>query len=239
VELKNAVAVCLISLFSATLVVLIARSFDSQAASRLEPQLASIVEELQALRKQGGIAASPGAVSSPETAADGLVVYYFHSNVRCPTCRSIETQAHDTIQTHFAPQLGRGEVVWKILNYEQPANKSLATRFEIQVPVVVLARMKGGQVQDWKRLDDVWALVDDKAAYTKYVREEVDRMLAPAKEPVATAVDGPPILPVPEASSPAGPKEPPATGRFDAPPIPVPEGKASGPKETPALPIPE
>ena len=60
-DLKNAAAVCLISLFSATLVVLIARSLDSQAASRLEPQLASIVEELRALRSQGGIAAAPGA----------------------------------------------------------------------------------------------------------------------------------------------------------------------------------
>jgi len=56
-ELKNAVAVCLISLFSATLVVLIARSFDSQAAAHLEPQLERIVAELQAIRKQGGIAA--------------------------------------------------------------------------------------------------------------------------------------------------------------------------------------
>ena len=62
-ELKNAVAVCLISLFSATLVVLIARALDSQAASRLEPQLASIVEELQAIRKQGGVAAPPDAES--------------------------------------------------------------------------------------------------------------------------------------------------------------------------------
>ena len=43
-ELKNAVAVCLISLVSATLVVLIARSLDNQAASRLEPQLAQIAE---------------------------------------------------------------------------------------------------------------------------------------------------------------------------------------------------
>ena len=97
-ELKNAVAVCLISLFSATLVVLIARSLDSQAASRLEPQLASIVEELQALRKQGGIAASPGAAANAETAADGLVVYYFHSNTRCPTCQSIESQAKETVR---------------------------------------------------------------------------------------------------------------------------------------------
>ena len=104
-ELKNAVAVCLISLFSATLVVLVARALDSQAASRLEPQLASIVEELQAIRKQGGIAASPGTASNAETAADGLVVYYFHSNTRCPTCQSIESQAKDTVQTDFAAQL--------------------------------------------------------------------------------------------------------------------------------------
>ncbi len=110
-DLKNAVAVCLISLFSATLVVLIARSLDSQAASRLEPQLASIVEELQAIRKQGGIAASPGTASSTETAADGLVVYYFHSNTRCPTCQSIESQAKDTVQTDFASQLTSGAIV--------------------------------------------------------------------------------------------------------------------------------
>ena len=178
-DLKNAVAVCLISLFSATLVVLIARALDSQAASRLEPQLASIVEELQAIRKQGGIAASPGTAANTETAADGLVVYYFHSNTRCPTCQSIESQAKDTVQTDFASQLTSGEVSWKVLNYEQPANAQLAKKFEIQMPVVVLAKMKAGQVEDWKRLDEVWALVGDKPAFAKYVRDQITRMLAP------------------------------------------------------------
>ena len=123
-ELKNAVAVCLISLFSATLVVLIARSLDSQAASRLEPQLASIVEELRALRGQGGIAAAPGTPTKAETVSDGLVVYYFHSNIRCPTCRSIESQAQETVQTHFASQLSNGEVIWKIVNYEQACGQA-------------------------------------------------------------------------------------------------------------------
>ena len=56
-ELKNALTVCLISLFSATLVLLIARALDLQAAARLEPQLTRIVEELEGLRQQGGIAA--------------------------------------------------------------------------------------------------------------------------------------------------------------------------------------
>ena len=201
-DLKNAAAVCLISLFSATLVVLIARSLDSQAASRLEPQLASIVEELRALRSQGGIAAAPGASTKAETVSNGLVVYYFHSNIRCPTCRSIESQAQETVQTHFASQLGSGEVVWKIVNYEQPAAKPLAEKFQIQMPVVVLARMKDGKIEDWKRLDEVWAVVGDKPAFTKYVRKEIERMLAPDKKPTPTTTQTPgPTIPTPTAES--------------------------------------
>ena len=144
-DLKNAVAVCLISLFSATLVVLIARSLDSQAASRLEPQLASIVEELRALRGQGGVSTASGSAADVAAVSNGLVVYYFHSNMRCPTCQSIESQAEETVRTHFASQLKSGEMTWKVVNYEQPAAKSLATKFEIQMPVVVLAKMKDGQ----------------------------------------------------------------------------------------------
>jgi len=217
-ELKNAVAVCLISLFSATLVVLIARALDSQAASRLEPQLASVIEELQAIRKQGGIAASPDAASTAETAADGLVVYYFHSTTRCPTCESIESQAKDTVQKDFASQLTSGAVVWKVLNYERPANTQLAKKFEIQMPVVVLARMKAGQVEDWKRLDEVWALVGDKPAFAKYVRGQITQMLGPEK-----------------GSTLAGPKP-------SGPAIPVPSGDSSSPvpaKESPTIPVPQ
>jgi hypothetical protein len=195
-ELKNAVAVCLISLFSATLVVLIARSLDNQAAARLEPQLASIVQELQALRKQGGVATAPGtaAATASEAADDGLVVYYFHSNTRCPTCQAIESQSHDAVQAYFGPQLGRGEITWKILNYEQSASAPLAKRFEVQMPVVVLAKMKAGQVLAWKRLDEVWALVGEKPAFAAYVRDEVQKMLAPDAEPAKQ-----PPLPVPQA----------------------------------------
>jgi len=198
-ELKNAIAVCLISLFSATLVVLIARSFDSQAAAQLEPQLASIVEELRAIRSQGGIAAAPGNPTKAETVGDGLVVYYFHSNVRCPPCRSIESQAREAVETHFASQLKSGEIFWKIVNYEQPSAKPLADKFQLQMPVVVLAKMKDGRIEDWKRLDEVWAVVGDKPAFIKYVRGEIDRMLAIDKGPGAATAEAPaPSIPIPQ-----------------------------------------
>ncbi len=189
-ELKNAVAVCLISLFSATLVVLIARALTRRRPrgwSRSWPRSST---RLQAIRKQGGIAASPGNASNTETAADGLVVYYFHGNTRCPTCQSIESQANDTVHNDFASQLSGGEIVWKVLNYEQSANEQLVKKFAILMPVVVLAKMKAGQVADWKRLDKVWAVVGDKPAFAKYVRDEITRMLAHNEKRTDCGIEG-------------------------------------------------
>ena len=168
--LKNAVAVCLIAMFSATLVVLIARALDSQAASQLAPPLAKIAKELRLLRTHGGgvpatatvTASDPPGDSLDDVPDDGLVVYYFYSNTRCPTCRSIESQAHDVVKSAFASRLTSGDLTWTIANYEQAAAKPLAKKFDIQMPVVVLARMKDGEIQDWNRLDQVWPLVGDK-----------------------------------------------------------------------------
>jgi thiol-disulfide isomerase/thioredoxin len=211
-ELKNAVAVCLITLFSATVVVLIARSLDSQAASRLEPQLARIVEELEAIRKSGGITAGAGVAVESQSVDDAVMVYYFHGNTRCPTCRSIESQAHEAVQSDFVSEVENEQVIWKVLNYEEPAGTELGKKFEVQMPVVVLARMNSGQIEDWKRLDQVWALVGDKQAFREYLHEEIAGMLG-GDQPSPTAPDlNVPAIPVPEAepgsiSLPAGPGE--------------------------------
>jgi hypothetical protein len=210
-DLKNAACVCLISLFSATLVVLIARALDSQAASQLEPQLTAIAEELHAIRKQGGIAAAGDAAS--ETIDDGLVVYYFHSNKRCTDCRTIESVAKETLDSDFAAQLQREEIVWKTLNFQKPAGKKLADKFEVKEPVVVLVRMKGGEIAKSNRLDKCLALAGDKAALRKHVREEIQKMLpadgksTPAAKKAAASSGpsrddsgskGPPDIPIPE-----------------------------------------
>lgn len=215
-ELKNALTVCLISMFSATLVLLIARALDLQAASRLEPQLARIGDELEAIRKQGGIATTPTADQADDALSNGLVVYYFHSNVRCVTCRAIESQSHDAVQTSFATELADGQMVWKTLNYEEADGMDLGRQFEVQVPVVVLAQMKDGQLNDWKRLDRVWALVSDKEGFTDYVETEINKMLTvAAAEP--ELVDGTGEVPVPDD---------------DATDLPIPD-------ETSVIPVPE
>jgi hypothetical protein len=220
-ELKNALTVCLISLFSATLVMLIARTLDLQAASRLEPHLARIVEELESLRKQGGIAATASADQQASTPAaetsDALFVYYFHSKFRCPTCREIESLAHDFVQTELAAELASGQVVWKVLNYEESANAPLATKFEIQMPTVVVARMQRGEIGSWKNLDGVWGLVGDKAGYAEYLRKEIRPMLGPGQP------ESPQAAPREETPLPAAALEPPPLPMPPPADLPIPE----------------
>lgn len=204
-ELKNAVAVCLISLFSATLVVLIARALDNQAASRLEPQLAQIAEELRAIRTQGGIA----TVASEQTGVPSkrLVVYYFHGNVRCATCEAIESQTHQVVENDFAEQFESGEVVWKILNYEDAASADLVEEFDVHMANVVLVRMRGDEQLNWRRLDKVWALVGDQPAFAEFVRTEISEMLG--EETASAALDEMPDLldlPLPELTPPPLPQ---------------------------------
>ncbi len=183
-ELKQAVAVCLISLFSATLVVLIARTLDSQAASRLEPHLERIAEQLEAIRAGGGISAAPRATASrglePGVSGDGVVVFYFHRTERCPTCEAIESQSHEVVHNDFAAELDSGELAWQTINYEEPANAELTEKFEIAMPVVVVARIKDGEVEDWESLDRVWGLVGDEPEFAEFVRGRIEEMLGEA-----------------------------------------------------------
>jgi len=194
-EWKNALTTCLIALFAATLVLLIARALDLQTASRIEPQLERIAEELTALRKQGGLTATNGS-AYVETIDDALLVYYFHGNQRCPTCRSIESYSQEVVHTDFPDEVERGELVWKALNYERPAVAPLAEEFEVSDPLVVLVRMQNGKIADSKPLRAVWAKVRDKPAFVAYVRDEIQRMIdAPDAQPAAA-----PDVPVPAAA---------------------------------------
>ena len=53
----------------------------------------------------------------------------------------------------------------------------MAEKFDIETSVVVLVRMQDGHIEEWNRLDKVWALWDDEPAFADYVRSEIEQML--------------------------------------------------------------
>jgi hypothetical protein len=114
----------------------------------------------------GTAAAAPAPVASA-----GILVYYFHGTTRCATCKTIEAYAHEAVATAFAPDLKAGSLEWKVVNVDEPPNQHFTRDFQLYTRSVVI--VDGKDPKRFKVLDRVWQLVGDKAAFQRYVEEEI------------------------------------------------------------------
>lgn len=128
--------------------------------------LAAAVADVARLRHP---AASPDPVEDGAS-GDRLIVYYFHTATRCPTCRTIESHAREAV----APQVDARAIDWRVVNYEEPANRHFADQFKLLCTSVVLVQTRGGEVVRWKNLERVWELNDDRSASIDYVRAQLN-----------------------------------------------------------------
>lgn len=125
-------------------------------------------------------AASPGedAAASEQWRDDRLIVYYFHGNMRCPTCNTLEAYSKEAVETYFTDELNSGRVEFRVVNYDETRNKHFLTDYDLSFQSLVLVEMKDGKEIGHKNLEKIWDLVGDKQAYFDYVRNEVDAYLA-------------------------------------------------------------
>jgi hypothetical protein len=100
------------------------------------------------------------------------VVYYFHGNMRCSSCRKIEAYTKEAIQSGFADALENGSLELKVINIEEPANEHFVQDFQLYTRSVVVENRSGAKGQEWKNLDRVWSLVRNKTAFMEYVQRE-------------------------------------------------------------------
>lgn len=115
--------------------------------------------------------AATGAAAVAPTAAAGIRVYYFHGTTRCTTCKTIEAYAHETIATAFAADLKAGSLEWKVVNVDEPATQHFVRDYQLYTRSVVIVDAK--DPKRFKVLDRVWQLVGDKAAFQRYVEQEI------------------------------------------------------------------
>lgn len=106
-----------------------------------------------------------------------VVAYYFHGNSCCPTCRKLETQTTEAVETGFAEDIKKGRVEFKKVNMEEKGNEHYVQEYRLVACSVIVSRYEGGTQKSWKRLDDIWKLVGNHDAYIRYVQNETTAML--------------------------------------------------------------
>ena len=196
-SLKDALTNSLLMFVAATCVVLIVKAL---------PQTPPGPQAVAATGDNGGAAGSKNSPTLAPAVRDGIMVYYLHGNIRCPTCETIEAYAQEAVESGFADEIKSGKVHWQVINYESPGNEHFMTDYEVVAPNVVLAMFKDGKQVKWKGLPEVWEHVGNKTAFFTFVQTSLREFLGlpsasgPASSnPVRPATaDQPAILPLPE-----------------------------------------
>lgn len=124
-------------------------------------------------------AKTPTAVLPAEKVAPDTYVnvYYFHGNYRCITCRTIEMYTREAVNEAFLTELGNGSLHIRILNMQDPENETYVDDFGLQYYIVVLEKVVDGNRVEWKKLEGVWDLYNDKDAFKEYVIGETRNYL--------------------------------------------------------------
>jgi hypothetical protein len=111
----------------------------------------------------------------PVRQGEYVAVYYLHSTYRCVTCNTIEKMTRALLDKSYSRDLAEGKILWLEADFQ--ADESLSRQFEVVASCVVVAVLKDGRVTDYKRLDDVWTLMNDTQAFNLYVSETIDSAL--------------------------------------------------------------
>jgi hypothetical protein len=107
-----------------------------------------------------------------------VIVYYFHGNKRCNTCRTIEAYTEAAVNLGFPEELHSGRLVWKAVNVDDPENEHFVQDYKLTTRTVVLVDVDRGNQRRWTKLERVWQLVRDKEAFFEYITENTNAYLA-------------------------------------------------------------
>lgn len=100
--------------------------------------------------------------------ADGVVVTYFTTDVRCPSCLKIEALTRQAVEK-FVKEGGGEKVVFRVVNLDRPENQHFTDEYSLVSKTVVVSVREGGKEVRWKNLQDVWLKLNDPEEFERYV----------------------------------------------------------------------
>lgn len=145
--------------------------------------LASLVCAAAGVSREVAAAAAKPSAEAPTVVtasphAHRVIAYYFHTTYRCTSCRAIEAFAKEAIDSAFAAELRDGRLVWRVVNIETKGNEHFAKDYKLYTKSVVLVNEVRGKPAQWKNLEKVWQLLQDKPGFLRYVQQETRGYLA-------------------------------------------------------------
>ena len=107
-----------------------------------------------------------------------FIATYFLTNLRCPSCLTIERMTVETIQTEFAKQLDAGLLQWRTINIDGEGNFHYVKDYKLYTKSVIISEYVNGKETRWKNLPKVWELLGNEDKFSKYLKDEMTAFMA-------------------------------------------------------------
>lgn len=101
-------------------------------------------------------------------------VYYFHNTSRCVTCKTVEAEAKQDIETLYPDFIKKGDMSFTSLNLEEENGKSVAKKLDVSGQTLLLVR--GEKKIDITNEGFLYARTNP-AKLKKIIKEKVDQLL--------------------------------------------------------------
>lgn len=108
---------------------------------------------------------------------DKIVVYYFHGNARCFSCRNIEKYTKEALGKYFFDKVTSGSIDYQVINVEEKGNEHYTQKYKLYTKSVVFSKVKEGKEVEYKNLEQVWQYLRSKEKFYEYIREEAEKFM--------------------------------------------------------------
>ncbi len=138
----------------------------SHAASESKPakdEAAAKTAELNAVSEKKAV----------KLASDRTVICYFHRTNRCPTCQKVGGYVEESVKKGFASEIKAGRVEVMQIDFQDAKNQKLTDAYKISGPTLIVLKVRGDKVVEWKPAPKAWSYVAKQDDFFKYVQGEV------------------------------------------------------------------
>jgi hypothetical protein len=118
------------------------------------------------------------SVADDAGASPKYIATYFLTNVRCPSCLTIERLSSETVRTEFSDQIESRQLEWRTVNIDEEGNYHFVKDYGLYTKSVIISEEINGKEVRWKNLPKVWELLRNEGKFRKYLKEEISAFMA-------------------------------------------------------------
>ena len=105
---------------------------------------------------------------------DKIEAYYFHFTARCMTCRTVEAQAKQNIETLYPELVKQGKISFQSVNLDEESGKALAEKLKVYGQTLLVVK---GDKQIILTNEGFMYAVREPEKFKAIMKEKIDPLL--------------------------------------------------------------